>query len=140
MKDKIIKILLKYGITAAVGGLMAFAVISLHGYADAADSAERCRILADAFTIPGVVLMLCAALVWISNAGMFYGLSYLAGRAVRALFPMGRTFEKHERYADYVLRKREKGGVHGYGFIFHVGAAFFAVAVVFIIRFYGLSE
>ena len=54
MKQKITKTLIKYGVTIAVGGLMAFAVIALHGYAEAATELERCRILADAFTIPGV--------------------------------------------------------------------------------------
>ena len=138
MKQKITKTLIKYGVTIAVGGLMSFAVIALHGYAEAATELERCRILADAFTIPGVVLILCAALVWISNEGMFYGLSYVVSRAARSFIPLGSTLEKHEIYADYVQRKRSTGGVKGYGFIFFTGLAYMAVAVFFIIRFYNL--
>lgn len=133
MRSKVVRVMLKYGITAAVGGLMSFAVIYFQRYAEASAEAERYRILADAFTIPGVILIMVAALVWISNNGMFYGLSYVATRAIRALVPMGRTMEKHERYADYVARKREEGGVQGYGFLFWTGVFFMLPAIVFII-------
>ncbi len=134
MSRKWIILLLKYGITAAVGGLMTWSVLSLHGYAEAATDAERYRILADAFTIPGVVLMLCWVLVWISNEGAFEGISYAFSYAFRMLIPGGS--KNPERYSDYVLRRREKGRLRGVGFLFFTGAVFFLIALVFIALFY----
>lgn len=127
--------LLKYGITSIVGALMAWATIELHGYADAATALERYRILADAFTIPGVVLMLCYVLVAVANEGAFEGISYALSYAVTMLIPGAN--KKHERYGDYVARKRERGGIRGFGFLFFVGAAYFVVALIFIALFYG---
>ena len=139
MNEKWKKILLKYGITALVGGLMSYAVIDLHGYSMAQTPAEKYLILADAFTIPGVILMLCAVLVWIANQETFTGLTYAGKRMVRALLPFARKNEPHETYYDYLDRKRKEGKVKGYGFLFYVGAVFFAVALVFIYLFYTAS-
>ena len=136
MSGKWIVRLLKYGIAAAVGGAMCASVLSLHGYADAASDAERFRILADAFTIPGVILMLCWVLVWLSGEGAFEGISYAFSYAFRMLVPGGA--KNPERYSDYVLRRREKGALKGVGFLFLTGAAFFAVALVFIALFYSV--
>ncbi len=126
--------LLAYGITTLVGGLMSGSVLSLHGYSLAETTAEQYRILADAFTIPGVVLMLCWVLVWLSNEGAFEGLSYICRYAVKMLIPGG--MKDMERFGDYVERRREKGPLRGTGFLFVTGAVFFAVAVVFIALFY----
>ena len=67
--------LLKYGITTFVAVLIASTVINLHGYDEAVTAADKYRILSDAFTIPGVVLMLCSLLVFVSNQGIFDGIS-----------------------------------------------------------------
>lgn len=136
MKKPVVRILIKYGIAVAIGVGMVFAMLGLRGWSSAATETERIRCLADAFTVPGVTLSLTAALVWLSNEGSFLGLTYLGSRIVRALIPMGKTFERHETYRDYVERKREKGGVKGYAFLFWVGLAFLAAAVFFTVRFY----
>ncbi len=124
-----------YTMAALVGALMVGSVLSLHGYDMAVTPAERYRILADAFTIPGVVLMLCWVLVWLSGEGAFEGLSYVCKYAVKMLIPGG--MKDMERFGDYVERRREKGRIRGTGFLLVTGACFFAVAVVFIALFYG---
>ncbi len=136
MKKPVVRILVKYAIAIAIGAGMAFAVLGLRGWSTAATETERIRCLADAFTVPGVILSLVAVLVWLGNEGSFLGITYLGSRIVRALVPMGKTFERHETYRDYVARKREKGGVKGYAFLLWVGLAFLAVAVVFTVLFY----
>lgn len=128
--------LLKYGITAAVGAGMALTVLDLHGFSAAASLTEKYRILADAFTIPGVIILLSGVLVLISNEGMFEGLSYVVSYAVKMLIPGGN--KDQERYADYVERKREKGPVRGIGFLFVAGGVFMAAALVFIALFYSV--
>ena len=136
MKKPVVRILVKYAIAIAIGAGMAFAVLGLRGWSTAATETERIRCLADVFTVPGVTLSLVAVLVWLGNEGSFLGITYLGSRIVRALVPMGKTFERHETYRDYVARKREKGGVKGYAFLLWVGLAFLAVAVVFTVLFY----
>lgn len=133
---KVHSLLLKYGITAAVGGCMAWTVLDLHGFAAAQSLVDKYRILADAFTIPGVVILLSGVLVLISNEGMFEGLSYVMSYAVKMLIPGAN--KDQERYADYVERRREKGPVKGFGFLFVTGSVSMAAALVFIALFYSV--
>ena len=126
--------LLKYGITVFIGAVMVWLVLTGYGYEEVQTAAERYRILSDAFTIPGVVFMLCALLVLVSNKGAFEGISYAAGYAFRMLIP-GLNKDR-EKYGDYVERKREKGGVKGYSFLFFTGLAFLIVSLIFIALFY----
>lgn len=130
-------ILLKYGITTLIGALMAYATINLHGFSSAVTDVDKYRILADAFTIPGVVILLCGVLVAVANEGMFNGISYAMSYAIKMLIP-GQAANRHEKYGDYVERKQAKGGVRGYGFLFIVGGVFLAIAVVFIALFYSV--
>lgn len=138
MSRSAVKNLLKYGLTTLVGALMVWAVLSLHGFAKAADTAAKLRILADAFTIPGTVITLFGVLVILANEGAFEGVSYVVGYAFRMLIP-GRSLERPQSYADYVLERREKGKVTGFGFLFWVGGAFLLLAVVFTVLFFKMS-
>ncbi len=126
------KLLLKYGIATAVAGGMTALVLYLHGYADAVTQADRYRILADAFTIPGVILVMVAALIWVSTFGFFDGLSYAARQFAGLFWPMFGKKHKHLTYYDYKVEREEKR-FGGYGFLFFVGLAFVVVAVVFTI-------
>ena len=111
-KDTVIK-LVKYGITIAVGGLIAWGALALRGFSLSMEPAEKYRVLCDGFTFPGVLLILLGALVALSNEGAFLGLGFLASFVVRAFIPgMG---SRQETYAEYVARKSKKGRVKGYG-------------------------
>lgn len=134
-RKSLLRNLLKYGIAVSVGGLMVYLTITLHGLAEATTPAEQYRILADAFTIPGVVLMLVAALVAVSNEGIFTGVSYSLTWMIRTLIPLAALKNGKESYYDYAQRKRANR-VKGYGFIFFTGLAFFTVAIVFTVLFY----
>lgn len=136
MKKRVLSILLKYGITVLIGFAMVMAVLDFHGFAEAASQVERYRILSDAFTIPGVILLMCGLLVFIANEGAFEGISYAVTYAVKMLIPG--SSKEHERYGDYLERRREKGKAHGYGFLFITGGAFFLTAVLFILLFYSV--
>ncbi len=124
------KRLLKYGITTAVALGVAVLIMYSNGLFETTDTLTRYKLLADAFTIPGVILLCIGALVWVSTDGMFDGFTYAAKR-LSSLIPFYGKNYKHERYYDYVMRKRGKR-IGGYGFIPIVGAGFTAVAVVFI--------
>ncbi len=132
--NKNVRHLLTYGITTLVGLLMLFLTIELQGYALVEDTQEKLRILADAFTIPGVTIPLFGILVMIANDGMFYGLSYVFSYAFRMLIPG--ADKTHERYGDYVARKSESGKVRGFGFLFIVGGVFLLVAVILTVLYF----
>lgn len=123
----------KYLITSGIALFMTFGMLFAHNVATVESKAQVFRILADSFTIPGVLLLALGALVWVSSTGAMDGISYALGRAGRMLIPGSK--KPHETFYDYKTRKAEKR-VSGYGFIFHVGLVFFAVAVVFTVLFY----
>ena len=123
-------ILLKYGITTACAGLLVWLFLDLRDFTKVADVAERYKMLADAFTIPGVILVMLAALVWISTDGFFDGLSYIFSRIGGMILPFYGAQKAHQTYYDYKMSKKDKR-IKGYGFLFFVGLAFVAVAVVF---------
>ena len=138
-RQKLLRTLIKYGITAAVGGLMVYLTLTLHGFAELPGQVDRYRVLADAFTIPGVVLMLVAALVAVANEGAFTGVSYSLTWMIRTLIPLAALKNGRESYRDYVERKRANR-VKGYSFLFFTGLAFFTVAIVFTVLFYRVYQ
>ena len=124
--------LIKYGSCGAFVALMAYWYIDLRDFAGAA-LVDQYRMLCDAFTVPGILLLMTSALVALSNMGALDGLGYAMGMAIRSLIPGGRI--KDETYGDYVARKREKR-IKGYGFLAISGAVTMAIAVVFWMLFY----
>lgn len=126
--------LIKYGVTALCGGAVVGLVLELHGFAQAATQADRYKILADAFTIPGVVIALLWVLIWLGGEGAFLGIGYAVRYAVRMLIP-GNALGPRERYSDYVARKSEQPPVKA-TFLLFTGLAFILIAVIFIILYY----
>ena len=90
---------------------------------------ERYKLLCDAFTIPGMLMILLGTLLWVSNEGAFYGVSYCLRIALFALIP-GKRKDAYEKYGDYVERKQQKK-VQGYSFLFWSGLVAMAIALVF---------
>ena len=127
--------LIRYGTATLIGGLLAFFVLRNYGFFDTSVALERYRYLCDAFTIPGVVLIMVGLLVWISQQGMFDFLSY-TGRQIKDRFQRN---PEHIRYGDYVLEKKENRKSGGYGFLIITGTVFMAIARVFFALFYAIS-
>ena len=138
MNEKVKSGLIKYGITVGIGLAVAYLVCDLKEVWSLTDKTEIYHVLSDAFTLPGMFILCLALLVWLANKEYFVSIGYVASRAAKALIPFGRTQEKHETFHDYVLRKREKEPVKGYGFLFITGLAFIAVAVVFLILYHNV--
>ena len=125
--------LLKYGIAALVGGAMTYFTLWSYEYTAVVDTAEKLRLLGDAFTIPGVILIMVGFLVMVANGGFFNGISYAFSYAVRMLIPGAN--KDVGKYSDYVER-RSKTPKMSFSFLFVVGGVFLAVAVVFVVLFY----
>lgn len=120
----------RYAVTAALAALTAAGHLWLHGWSRTLPAEERYRILCDAFTVPGLMLVLIAALVALSNEGSFDALGYAVRYTVRRLIPGAGL--RQETYGEFVERRREQGRVKGYGFLLHVGLVFLCTAGVFL--------
>lgn len=127
--------LLKYGLTVLLSGLLVWYFVSLRDVGNQ-PLAEQYRIWCDAFFVPGGVLVMVGVLVKLSEGGIFDGLGYALRTAAQSLIPGGRY--GHERYGDYVARKKEKRQDKPLRvvFLFVVGGIFLAVSLVFMILFY----
>ena len=123
----------RYGLALLVGGGMALLVARNYGYSGDMPLLERYRVLCDAFTIPGVLLLMLGSLVFASNAGAMRGLVYTLKHLASRLIPgIG---NREERYYEYIQRKEAKGKARGDGFLFVTGGAFMAAALVFLVLF-----
>ena len=134
MKERIRNNLIKYGVSVAVAALIVWRMLATHGYAAAETDAERFRLLCDAFTVPGLLMLLSGALIALSNAGALYGLSYSMRFVIRKFIPS--SGKRDESFYDFVQERRERGGVRGYAFLLVVGGILLLIAVVFLILFY----
>lgn len=126
----------KYVVTALVGAVMALLVLSANDFTVGAGARERCRVLCDAFTIPGVILSMCSLLGFVAKQGIFDGLSYSLKYAVSFLIPGKALDRRSEHYADYVERKQKKRSGRSSWFMLWVGLAYLALSLVFLSLFY----
>lgn len=116
-------------------GLLAYLTMYLHGYFETVSKMQRYRILCDAFTIPGVVLIMFSALLLISNLGGLDGIGYSLKRMFKMLNPFAK--KDMERYAEYI-ENRKRNRIKGYSFILISGLIFMAVALYFMFKFYSI--
>lgn len=132
-KKKLRSTIIKYAACLIPAGLISWLVVDLHGYSAAATEAERYRVLCDAFTIPGVTLIMISLLLVISNAGGFDGIGYSMKRAIKMLLPFAN--KDMEKYYDY-RERRQNNKLKGFGFIMKSGLIFLAIALFFMYKFY----
>ena len=129
MSDRCKKILAKYIITIAITTAVIFFILSGRGFFGTDDAKLKMLYLADAFTIPGVVILMIGVMTWLSSShGLFDGLTYSLDRLKRSLIP-GDNYSD-EKYGDYKERKMSSRSTD-YSFLFVVGGVIFLVAVIF---------
>ena len=127
------KLVTKYTIAIILGGALSTIALSLNGFFDTDVAIIQYKLLADAFSAPGIIMMLLPVLFWISGEGLFDGLTYaLASLGNMLTF---RGYKKQEKYYDYKMRKAEKR-MSGYWFILFVGIGFMLISCVFLALFY----
>ena len=132
------KNLIKYGVSVSLSLLLAFFYVYVRvDFADPGATAlvEWYRIICDAFTIPGLILLMLGCLMSLSNTGAMDGLGYVVSIALKMLIPGGGL--KMERYKEY-LERRRANRVRGYGFLYLVGAGCMMVSLVFMALFYSV--
>lgn len=133
MTDARKKKLKHYVLATAGGAALAVLYVSLRDF-PSQPLVDQYRILCDAFTIPGALMVLFACLLSVSGEGALDGIGYCLAQAGKLLTFRGASMEK---YADYLERRRGKRA-KGFGFLYVVGLAFLAVAVVFLALFYSV--
>ena len=128
MKQETKSLLIKYAICFSVASLITVAVFWIKGFFT--DRIEvNVQILADGFTVSGLILTLFAGLLFVSREGALIGIGYVMRSVVQAFVPMGRM--KHERYAEYRERKlgnMKKTSDHS---MLITGLVFLLVGVIF---------
>ncbi len=137
MADKIKKLIYKYGITTVIGLFFTFTTLYLNDYWLMTEKVEKYRILTDAFSIPGVILIMVGGLVFVSTDGFFDMISYSLGRLRNSLVPFSK--KSNESYYDYKTRKSGQR-FKGYSFLFFDGIAFLIAAAVFMILFFSVYK
>ena len=140
MRSPLAKNLMKYGIAVAIGLILVYIYVASRidlGNLAAVAKGDLNLILCDAFSIPGLLLLLAGLLMTLSNHGALDGVGYVAVNALKMLIPGGAI--KAERYKESLERKRANR-VRGYGFLFVTAIAFLAIAAVFMALFYSLYQ
>lgn len=133
MSKRLLVNLIKYGCCAILVALLVWAFIAARDFAGA-NLQEKYRMLCDAFTIPGIVLLMFGSMVWVSNTGVLDGISYCLRFMVYSLIP-GKHWQRDEKYGEYVER-RMQNRVKGYGFLFWSGVATMFIALIFYALYY----
>ena len=131
MKKETVKIIIKYAIASIIAVCFVLLNLSLRDFFKETELKEKYRMLADSFTIPGLIYVLLGLLIMLTNKGSLDALGYMVKRAVKMLVPMSK--KDNMTYTEY---KETKKGIHGYGFLFYIGAVVTAVGIVFTILFY----
>ena len=121
-------ILARYLITVAVGLSFVYSYIAPRDLANQT-LIEQYHILCDAFTLPGLFMMLIGLMLLMGNLGALDAISFAFHYLFHTFLPL--TGESMT-YLEFVEDRREHR-IHGYGFLFIVGAVFTAIAVVFLL-------
>lgn len=122
------ELLKKYAVCIGVALVITFAVFGIRGFFT--DRLEtNIGILADGFTISGILLTLFAGLLFVNGEGAFIGIGFVLRNVVLAFIPMGRRH--HEFYAQYRERKLGELKKRGDHCVLVVGLVFLAIGIIF---------
>ena len=119
---------------AAVGGAVAWLYGTSRWGEDMA-LVEQYRVLCDAFSIPGIMMVLFAMLFSLNNLGALDTIAYLMSFLPRMIAPG--AFGEPEKLIDFVENRRLKR-TKGYGFLYIVGFIFLGIAVFYLVKFYSV--
>lgn len=130
-------VIARYFAAFMTGGFITWFILKANSFAEVEETAEKYRILSNAFTSPGVILIMVGILVWISTKGALDMYSYAMGGLFRRLIPGARLTNPAEKetFYDYTQKKNAKRA-KGYAFLFVSGGIFTAVGIVFLILFH----
>lgn len=121
------------GIQTLISLLFVIGILFINDYYALKETIDKYKMLADAFTVVGVLYLCFGILILVSTKGAFDGVTYGMKCAVKSLLPFGK--KEHIRYSDFIAtRKRSKVNY----FTFIIGIILFIVALIFTGLFYTL--
>ena len=130
------KLLLKFGIAFLCGAAGVGLMFMNNNPFVQETAAQRYRYLCDAFSVPGLLLILVGVLSWLAGEGAFAGLGYVFRYVRRSFIPGGRTRYPHETYYEYVQKRKGKKSGSWIGFLSLTGMLFLLVGLVFLVLYY----
>lgn len=135
MKPENKAVLIRYLVSLAIGLGIVLLVFALKGFV--MDTAKaNIQLCHDAFFSAGALMMLFSGLLYVSGEGVFLGIGYALGRAVRALIPF--SHKPHETYAQYRERKTGEPKKKGDHCVLLTGLFLFLISMIFLIIWYQL--
>lgn len=125
---------IKYIVASLCGAAVCLAVIFGKNILSAESVAQKIKILADAFTIAGLVLILSGLFVWIMRQGTFNGMGFAFRSLFVALHDSEYRQSHKESYSEYKERKSKKDTP--FLFLIITGVAFMIPAIIFTVLFF----
>ncbi len=120
----------RYLISIGVGLLIVCLVLLLRNIFAETEINNILIILNDAFFISGLCLTCAGGLVFVSNKGMFYMISY----GISTAFAARKRNTKDRKYKDYYeYTKAKQEEQHSCAYLLLVGLAFVAVSLILLI-------
>lgn len=139
MKQENKALLIKYIVCFVIASLITFCVFWIKGFFGES-VAVNVQILADGFTVSGLLFTLFAGMIFVSGEGALIGIGFVLRNVVLTFIPMGRA--RHEKYADYRARKMEAARKRNDNYILIVGLFFLVIGlilnVVWYVNFYNI--
>jgi hypothetical protein len=133
MNDNLKPVIRKYLFTILPAIAASALILLINNFGAAEGLQERYRLLANAFTTPGIILIMMGILVLVSREGTFDMLGYGVTKAFYRFSQ--RSDRAFESFYDYKQRqiKKERGSILH---LFVVGAVFTLVATVFTVLYH----
>ena len=134
MKKETKSLLIKYAVCFVVASIMTVAIFAIKGFFGD-DVGVNIQVLSDGFTISGLLLLLAAGMLYISDEGALLGIGFVIRNMLLTFIPLGRA--KHELYRDYRERKlKERKSLNINGVLLVIGGIFFVIGLVFTVIWY----
>lgn len=133
MKKETKTLLIKYLVYFGIAALITVGVFAIKGFFG--DSvAVNIQILADGFTVSGLLLSMFAGMIFISSEGALIGIGFVLKSVVQFFLPMGR--KNHEFYAQYRERKLSELKKPTDYCALVIGLAFLFIGIIFNVIWY----
>ena len=128
MKQENKAVLINYLICFGVASVITLIVFAIEGFfTDRLD--VNIQILADGFSVSGVLMSLFAGLMFVSGEGALLGVGFIMRNVLLFFIPGGRF--KHETFAKYRERKLGKIKKASDHSVLFVGLGFLLVGIIF---------
>ena len=133
MKQEQKSLLTKYLICFGVASLITFIVFWIKGFFTS-DPGVNVQILADGFSVSGILLLLFAGMMYVSGEGALIGIGFIVRSVIQTFIPMGR--KNHEFYAQYRERKMAELKKSGDHVVLICGLVFLLIGIIFTVIWY----